>query len=93
MQLDRIKRFIKAKEKYEKRTKSYDKAREKLQKQKDLMSGTGLASIGNMLSMNSFTMPGLNLEQDVEDEILKEEDADLIKAIKKQNRKTCFCFK
>ena len=69
MQLDRIKRFIKAKEKYDARAKSYDKAREKIQKQKDLMSSTGLGSVGSMLSMNAFSMPGLNLEQDVEDEI------------------------
>ena len=93
MQLDRIKRFIKAKEKYDARSKSYDKAREKIQKQKTLMNSAGLGSVGNMLSMSAFSLPGLNLEQDVEDEIVKEEDAELIKAIQKQNRKTCFCFK
>ena len=93
VQLDRIKRFIKAKEKYDARSKSYDKAREKIQKQKTLMNSAGLGTVGNMLSMSTFSMPGLNLEQDVEDEIVKEEDAELIKAIQKQNRKTCFCFK
>ena len=93
MQLDRIKRFIKTKEKKDERAKSYEKARQKLQQKKDLMSGAGLGSIGSLISFDSFAMPQIDLEQDIEDEIQKEEDELLIKAIKKQNRKTCFCFK
>lgn len=104
MQLDRIKRFIKKKEKYELKSQwydkarqqmsqSYEKARQQLQEKNNMMSQIGLSSISSGLSMLKFDVNEIDIERDIENEILKEEDKELIKAIRKQNRKTCFCFK